>query len=209
MIPYTTFIKHATKVTRSVSDARPILRGVYHRADDGALIVTDSYRLYVAYHAYAGGEDRVIDPVTGAELEGVYPDTSKLIPQEPKATFKLTHIGMLTKIAKAMAELARYPVVLSNDEVERKSDALFDIRSVAGSICLSTHFGHVSANTAIANTTGTKINLVINAGYIVDALQLFHDVGYNVANVEYNGDTHPIVLRGSDLLVLIMPTWTL
>ncbi|MDD9148141.1 hypothetical protein OYT88_06215 [Sporolactobacillus sp. CQH2019] len=207
-ISYTTFIKHASKLTKHVGEARPVLQGVFHRAKGGALIATDSHRLYKATGVYSGGTDAVINPVTGETIDGVYPDTDKIIPDNPKAEFQLESIDRIVPMLKPFSELARYSRY--EDKPDKKGDQLIDLVTAFKDLITKTRKNYVPAKLVIGGSNGedTPVSETLRATYLLEALDLFRDAGYDGATLQYFGETRPIVIIHDELLALIMPVWT-
>jgi DNA polymerase sliding clamp subunit (PCNA homolog) len=206
-ISYTTFIKHASKVTKSATENRPALKGIFHRAEDGALIVTDSHRLYKAAGVYSGGMDAVINPVTGETIDGVYPDADKVIPRNPKAEFQLESIERIVQVLKPMAELARYSGY--EYKPDKKGFQLLDLVTAFKDLVLTTRKNYVSANLVIGGSSeDVPFSETFRATYLLEALDLFRDAGYDGATLQYFGDMRPIVIKNDNLLALILPVRT-
>lgn len=206
-ISYTTFIKHASKVTKHVGLARPALQGVYHRAKDGALIVTDSHRLYKATGIYDGGTDTIINPVTGEVIDGVYPDTDRVIPENPVAEFQLESISRIVRIMKPFSELARYSGY--EEKPDKRGWQLIDLITSSKDLIIKTRKNYVSANLIIGG--GSKITPVsetFRATYLLEALDLLRDSGYDGTTLQYFGKMRPITIVQDKLLALILPVRT-
>ncbi|MCO7175538.1 hypothetical protein ACFP7A_00905 [Sporolactobacillus kofuensis] len=203
MISYTTFIKHASKVTKAANEARPTLKGIFHRTD-GVLIATDSHRLYRAEGLYNGIQERLINPETGELIEGTYPDTDRLIPTNPKTTFQIWHIGKISKITKILWEAARYPEDLDKS-ADNKKHVLLSFDSANGKIWLNTRGDRAIEASVQIGLSEEKIDLAVNAGYLFEAFDLFGDCGFDDLTVEYYGNMRPLVFKKDNLLALVLP----
>ena len=108
-IPYITFMKHAELVTRKASDARPILKGVYH-AEDGSAVVTDSHRLYLARNVQERKDNSVINPKTGETIDGTYPNIERVLPtDDPIAVIHLENLPVVYEAIKALQQAGMVP----------------------------------------------------------------------------------------------------
>lgn len=99
----TTFQKHALKVTKAKSTkSRPTLQGIHYT--ENAAVCTDSHRLYKMNAAMPGLAGQTINPDTGATIEGNYPDTSRLWPDqfEKHDTWDLKPAIAFLKAVKAL-----------------------------------------------------------------------------------------------------------
>lgn len=207
MISYIKFMKHAAKVTKNVG-SRPILKGVLHQKKDGSLIVTDSHRLYKAVNAYNGTEDKVIDPITGDFLDREqYPETSRLIPTNPKTEIDIGDLGRVTAVLKSINELTRYSY--KNDKPDKKDMALADLVSDGKHLSLINRPGYIAFSYLLAlGANIEEFHQIFRVNYLAEAFDLFRDAGYEQVTLQFFGNMRPIIIKSPDLLALIMPVRT-
>lgn len=88
---YEKVITQLRKISDKVSEARPILKGVYHNND--TVLATDSHRLAQVKIKNANYDETVIDFKNDSVLEGNYPDIEKLfLPEDDKnVKIELSH----------------------------------------------------------------------------------------------------------------------
>lgn len=200
MIGYTTFMKHAEKVTKKVGEARPVLNGVHH-AEDGDLIVTDSHRLYLAKEAQSQKDGSVICPKSGASIEGSYPDVSRLIPDnEPKMKIELDVVEALkaSKALKACGQLAD-KVPMFRVEVKEGNEAYIGINNLAMSAEYRASYAEISDNH----------ELIFNGQFLIDALEMFKDAGYSKVMLNTHGSMRPFIVKQDDsLMAILLPVRT-
>lgn len=200
-VSYLTFMKHAEVIVKPKRlDSRPVLKGVYH-ADDGSLIVTDSYRLYKAANAQERKDGAIIHPKTGELIEGNYPDTSRLITDnEPQFTASISVVEALKalKALKACGQVHDKKVIakitLSDD---RKATISVDTPITNASY-------YVGEGELLKSDADREI--LFDLQYVIDALAMFKDVG--LPNVTFNayGTSRPFIIKqNDDLIALILP----
>lgn len=197
-IPYVTFMKHAEKVTKKVNASRPILKGVIH-AEDGSLAVTDSHRLYYAIDAHQRQNSAIIDPKTGAEIDGAYPDVKRLLPYPADAryTLNIEDVPKALKIVKALESLGK-----SVD-----SDGTITIKAAeSGVVSFGIEAEGTSGTVEIGKVDGgTYETVAVSAQYLSEALALFKDIGVTSVQLNSYGKVRPLTLTIDGLTALIMP----
>lgn len=84
--------KHLTAITKTASAGRPILQGIYMDAINNKMVVCDGTRAMTVNSPFKLSDSSVVNPETLEEIEGVYPDTSRIVNKELTiaATFKIT-----------------------------------------------------------------------------------------------------------------------
>lgn len=199
-IPYVTFMKHAQKVTKSASASRSVLKGVHH-ASDGSLYVTDSHRLYVAKNSQSRNDNAIIEPKTGATIDGNYPDCSRLIPDKTNA--KATTTLPVDEALKAFEALLK-----TSQVVGKGSEIVSTQEGEHGTLAFSVDHPRMNA---VYNSgciiDGTFEEVTFNIMFMVDALKLFKDVGVTEVEIRFHGATRPFTLSAGDgeLLALLLP----
>lgn len=199
-IAYVTFVKHAQKVTKTASASRPILKGVHH-AEDGTLVVTDSRRLYLAKNAHANTLGEIIDPKTGAVIDGQYPDVSRLIPDANDS--KYTAVLPVKETVDAFAALLK-----TNHSHDKKRDIMTEVEVSASEIIFSVKNRLMCAEfTPGVSVDGNGDKMTFNTQYFADALALFKEAGIIEVTMRYYGSFRPFTLSADsdDLLTLILP----
>ncbi|NYV67602.1 hypothetical protein HYI36_20190 [Bacillus sp. Gen3] len=202
-IPYVTFMKHAEKVTKTASASRPILKGVFH-SDDGSLIVTDSHRIYFAKNAHTNGAESVIDPKTGANIDGNYPDCSRLIPDKSNVKYSVK--------VPVKESLDAFTALLKASQINGKgSELVFTEEAEYGTMKFSVDNSPMEASYNAGRVNGSFEKVTFNLTFIVDALKLLKDVGAIDTEIRFYGAFRPFTLTtGSDdeILALLLPIRT-
>lgn len=204
-IPYVTFLKHAQKVTKTAPASRTILKGVYH-APDGSLAVTDSHRLYVAKNSHSIGE-QIIEPKTGATIEGNYPDTSRLLPdpRDAKYTARLN-------VAEAVDA---FKALLAANKLDKTAKYPTTIARIIGGAEVEFYAKNavVTCHYFVSAFEGEKDDdMAFNTQYFAEALALFKDVGIPEITMRCYGAMRPFTLtvgRDEELLALLLPIKTI
>lgn len=199
MTAYNTFVKHAEKVTKSASNARPIL----HHAPNGDVSATDSHRLYYLNGGYPESDGFTLDTKTGVHIEGNYPEVTRLFPYEDDAVVTLT----VENVKKA------YEAAKTLSSAEKKINdggklALLSIGVGVGRYLLKSG----SYDKAFYGTYGLApyegdglSDIHVNAQYLTEALALFVDSGEPSAVIRLYGPTRPLTIKNSDTTTLILP----
>lgn len=201
MTSYNKFIKHAEKVTKSASDARPVLKGVHH-ATNGDVYATDSHRLYYLSGGYPEGLDFTLDTKTGAHIEGNYPEVTRLFPYEDDAVVTL-NIDV-KKTHEAVKTLA-------TAEKKINDGGKFSLLTIGvGTDCYEIKNGSTDGefigSYKIAEYDGDGLpNIYINAQYLTEALALLTDSGEPTATIRLYSPTRPLTIKNSDTTALILP----
>ena len=205
MTSYTTFMKHAEKVTKAASSGRPILKGVCHSAD-GSVVVTDSHRLYILENGYKTDVQTVIDPKTGTTIDGNYPDTSLLLPYEDDALVTL-EIDVANALAAVKAMYAGHKALNNH-----KRHITLEI-SQGIDECAYLKVGGIDSpfNAQYLISAGKVDKLestFVQPQYLIDALSLFKDSGEPTATLRLYGPVRPITIKNSDVTALMLPVRT-
>ena len=206
------FMKHAQKVTKTASAGRPILHGVYFRKD-GALVVTDSHRMYLATESHSQTGEVVQNPKTGEYIDGNYPDVSRLVPDkvDAKAVITLNNIDYHVKSVKAIQQVATIPK-RNGDSFTKKISTIVSITNDSGrEVLLTTYDSGATANYTIglAEEASEPIKLSLNAEYLAQALDIFKDAGIRDVTLYYYGSLRPFTLEGGNMTALILPMRTI
>ena len=201
VIPYVTFLKHAQKVSKTASASRPILKGVYH-APDGSLAVTDSHRLYFAKNAHSNAEPQTIEPKTGAVIDGVYPEVSRLIPESSSAKY--------TVRLDVKQAIDAFKALLAVNKLDTNATHPMTTVGITGDCTVAfVAENHVlSARYEPAAADGEGEEFTFNTQYFADALALFKDAGATEVTMRYYGSLRPFTLTAGgddELLALLLP----
>lgn len=200
MTSYATFIKHAEKVTKTATNSRPILKGVYH-AENGQVFVTDSYRLYRFNYGYSNGESFTSDIKTGKHIEGNYPDVSRIIPEnDAQVTLDidvaktLVVTKSLQTAAKALSDSKNYTLV----QLEHIDDNYLLTVGKLKNDFISSY--------KLAPYIGEAVeSIAIQSQFLIDALTLFKEAGETSVTLKLYGQYRPITISSSDVTTLIVP----
>lgn len=201
MTSYNKFIKHAEKVTKSASDARPVLKGVHH-ATNGDVYATDSHRLYYLSGGYPEGLDFTLDTKTGAHIEGNYPEVTRLFPYEDDAVVTLSID--VKKTYEAVKTLATAEKKINDGG--KFSLLTFSVGTDCYEIKSGSTDGDFSGSYKIAEYDGDGLpNIYINAQYLTEALALLADSGESSATIRLYSPVRPLTIKNSDTTALILP----
>ena len=170
---YVTFQKHAAKVTKKVSDARPALQGMHHTESN--VVCTDSYRLYRLNQAMPGLVGQTINPNTGENIDCNYPDTARLMPDRFNEENEW-ELKPVIAFLKAVKSLKIEHVVYEN--------GVLSAESVDGCTKLS----HTISVTSTVEATA------LNTVYLLEGLELLATCRPTVAFL-WNSRVQPVVMR--------------
>lgn len=214
-VSYLNFMKAAANVTKKVSDSRPVLKGVYHKKN-GELIVTDSHRLYELENSGLALDDVVVDPVTGAEIDGSYPDTSRLIPEDKDAKEVYT-FNIDKEVVKRIDSLNKIANLEDGDtdlpHFKGTSISMFTLTGGAINNVLGKHrvVGFSYPLGIKQKTVDHPVSVTVNSQFFYDAIKMFYDL-YSLQ--KYNeikltlfvySELRPVLLKFEDLTALILP----
>lgn len=133
-------------------------------------------------------------------LDGNYPDTSRLIPNESKTNLILNSKDFLQAIDRAslLAKEARNNVV----KLSTLTDGMIEVSSNSPEI------GKVSEEIQAEEVEGEELKISFSAKYVMDALKALEGTEINV---NFTGAMRPFVIRTKDddsMLQLILPVRT-
>jgi DNA polymerase-3 subunit beta len=132
-------------------------------------------------------------------INGNYPDTSKLIPNEFSLIVKVNLNNFFNAIDRAS--------LLTNEEekniikLETKDDFLIISSNIP-------EIGNVEEKVQLLEKVDNNIKIAFSSKYMMDAIKVFE--GENIA-LKFNGEIKPIIIddaEGSNLLQLILPIRT-
>lgn len=197
-ISYEVFMKHAEKVCKNPASAtRPILSGVKH-LENGDAVCTDSHRLYVAKGIHTRTDGAVITP-KGKNVDGNYPDVSRLIPDASYAKQALkVDVADLLKAADMISSIGD----LAEKETNSNKPPALDFKEER----ISYNNIHCKINYSVYPIQFEE-PISANAFYVLDAMKLFKAAGCQTVTLNFFGKMRPFTFTNEDedLLVLILP----
>lgn len=133
-------------------------------------------------------------------LDGNYPETSRLIPDQSKTTIHLNTRDLLHTIDRAslLAREDRNNVV----KLSTNGDGMLEITSNSPEI------GHVSEEITAQSIEGEDLKISFSSKYMMDALKA---IDSDEVKIEFTGAMRPFVLRpanGEPIIQLILPVRT-
>jgi hypothetical protein len=188
-ITYDEFKKHASKVIKSIGalDRHQVLKGIKH-FEDGSAVVTDAFRLYLAKNVHDRKDEVLLSP-TGRKVKEDYPNVTRLIPSDSPKQELFLDVAELLHAAETVHDVGRlegkYPAMLFKED--RVSYASLEVKY------------HYTFETLF------DYPILLNAGYVVDALKLLKAAGCTEVKLGFNGSMRPVTLEGSNVLALIVP----
>lgn len=197
--------KHAKNFTTK-SEAHPVLQGV-HYAADGSVVCTDWHVLLRIGGAHNFTEAFTSHAKTGAVIDGVFPDTSRIIPMELPTQITLVDTVQFSGIKDAIArvKVALETAKLSGD-VRRL--AYLDKVGQSARITVDNEGSSVTFSAILtADNYGQDASVAFNAEYLLNALNVFKDAGSNRVIIGITGEYSPIVLRDeeNEIDAIILP----
>lgn len=204
MTSYTTFIKHAEKVTKSASKSRPILTGVHHAAN-GDVVVTDSHRLYYLTGGYTQGEPFTSVIKTGEHLDGNYPDVNRLIPEDGSAIVMLEIDVAKSLVAIKALQAAEKAINYNGKHLTLQIAVGTDSYVIKAGDDGSEFTGRYT----LAPYDGDGLpNIHVQAQFLTDALTLFKDAGETTVTLRLYGNMRPLTFKSKDVTALLLPVRT-
>ncbi|RCX22906.1 DNA polymerase III beta subunit-like protein [Fontibacillus phaseoli] len=189
--------KHAKNFTTK-SEATPVLQGV-HYAADGSVVCTDRVTLLRIGGAHNFTEAFTSHAKTGAVIDGVFPDTSRIVPQELPTQITLVDTAFFSGIKDA---IARVKVALETAKLSADKSHITRLDVAQGSgVKLTVNLSEDNASFAAmltADTFGKDAAVAFNAQLFLNALNVFKDAGSQRVIVGITGEATPIVLRDEE-----------
>jgi len=199
-INYKVFSKHAEKVAKNVTEARPVLKGVHH-AENGTLTVTDTFRLYQARNVNAP-KGVLLDAVTGDELTevGNYPDTSNMFsdPQATDVELTITNVTQAKEVVKAMIMVGK----VGGNKKERVAMRL------VGKTAQLEGDPRVAVTYEMEGEADPNVNMHFSANFLLEALEMLSDMKAEQVILHWHGNQRPFTLSPGgtdDIRVLLLP----
>lgn len=192
---YSQFMKHAKKVV-SPDSTRPVLQGVYH-GKDGTLAATDSYHLLFVENCNVLEGEVIIDPKKGTFIEGNFPNVERLIPEEYKYE--------VWEKTKPLLEFHKAVVNITKSYIEKQDPYVeLDLSSMTFSFeCEDKE----SLSYSTREVSGYDVfRILYNAQFVVNALNLFKDIGSEAVRMKFISPVHPFVITNEEgVTFLILP----
>lgn len=188
--------KHAKNFTTK-SEATPVLQGV-HYAADGSVVCTDRRVLLRIGGAHNFTEPFTSHAKTGAVIDGIFPDTSRIIPHELPTQITLVETPHVSGIKDA---IARVKVALEAAKLAGDKTYVARLDSAANGVKLTVNNAeaNVSYSAMItADQFGAYADITFNAEYLLNALNVFKDAGSKRVVIGITGAVSPIVLRDEE-----------
>jgi len=198
--------KHGRKFA-SKSETTPVLQGIRYQAE-GSVVVTDRYRLLRIGGAHSFTEDFTSHAVTGAPIDGQYPDTSRIIPMELPSQITLINDGFKRDDLKAAIAAVKLSVEAA--KVSGDKSYITTLNYEGSSVNLSVTSEHPSLSLTVgiaADTSGKDATVTFNAEYLLTALNVFKDAGSGRVIIGITGASSPIVLRDevNEIDIVVLP----
>ncbi|WP_267209494.1 beta clamp domain-containing protein [Bacillus cereus] len=207
-------MKHAKKMCSIARlESRPILKGALHKAD-GTIIATDSHRYIMAEQAHSFKEEKVISTVDGEILDGSYPDLTRLIPEgyEHRITLDVKKAIEAHKVIQSVTALQ------DGGRAKKEAVAFLIIESVKNTSVKSVNISGKSTVSEFEWFVGSPIDtsvqengqnfkLAYKAEYMLQALQLFKDLGVDEVEIDMLTNTRLFLVHnyGAKIAVGILP----
>ncbi|MGF7045734.1 DNA polymerase III sliding clamp (beta) subunit (PCNA family) [Paenibacillus sp. DS2015] len=197
--------KHGRKFSAKNGGGSPILEGI-HYAADGSIVATDRHRMLRIKDAHNYTTPFTSHAVTGVPIDGVFPDTSRIIPDNLP-----TQITLITDYKRddIKAAIARVKLAVEASKVAGDKSYITKLAYVDSSVTLSVNNEEQSVTLACninADVSGPDETVSFNAEYMLSALNVFKDAGSQRVIIGLTGAMSPIVLRdeenGIDVVVL-------
>lgn len=197
--------KHAKHFT-SKSEATPILQGVHYNAD-GSVVCTDRFTLLRIGGAHNFTEEFTSHAKTGAVVDGVFPDTSKIIPMELPTQITLIDTMRFSGIKDA---IARVKAALETAKLPGDKTYIARLDSSASGVKLTVNNAEAGVSYSAMITAeqfGPYADITFNAEYLLNALNVFKDAGSQRVIIGITGAMSPIVLRDeeNEIDVIVLP----
>ncbi|MER2006332.1 MAG: hypothetical protein ABS939_02670 [Psychrobacillus sp.] len=201
MTTYQIFSKHAQKLQKKGKRiSRPTLQGIYHT--DSHVVMTDSHRLYQANITFPSYMNKIVDPKTGQEIDGNYPDTTRLVPEkyDAMASFSLDikEVIAFLKAVKAL-KIAQVSFTVKDDGLILVAHETTNTNEGSNKYYL-TYKDSIKAPTDFKTTT-------LNTVYLLDAFEWLKEYS-NDLDVYWYGNMRPVLFTpknftgGVDAIIL-------
>ncbi|MCU4797697.1 hypothetical protein OB971_21880 [Bacillus cereus] len=190
-------MKHAKKMCNIARlESRPILKGALHKAD-GTIVATDSHRYIMAEQAHSLKEEKVISTIDGEILDGSYPDLTRLIPEgyEHKITLDVKKAIEAHKMIQGVTALQ------DGGRAKKAAISFLSIKKrerikISGKTTESSFEWQIGLPvTTSLRGKDEEFKLAYKAEYMLQALQLFKDLGVDEVEVDILTNTRPFLVH--------------
>ncbi|MGR6115051.1 hypothetical protein ACTHHL_00480 [Aeribacillus composti] len=193
MLTYATFMRHAEKVIKTVSENRPELKGVYHHPD-GSLVVTDAKRMYKVSGIEHDKPLGSVYTTKGRKLETPYPNVDRFMKDDPVyQQIDQVYQFKTTELLQAVDCVSCIPVALKETPVlcfEGNRLACYYKSGERAFYYLPISFPD---------------RFAINGMFLLDALKLLKAAKCRDFSFIYQAKLRPIFLKAENITILIMP----
>lgn len=189
--------KHGRKFA-SKSEATPVLQGIRYLAD-GSVVVMDRHKLLRIGCAHGFTQEFTSHAVTGATIDGQYPDTSRIIPRELPT--QITLIANGRKRDDVKDAISRIKLAVEAAKVTGDKTFMATLSCGGSTVSLSVTSAHpsFSLNVGIsAEIYGPDAEVTFNAELFLAALNVFKDAGSRRVIIGITGAASPIVIRDEE-----------
>lgn len=154
----------------SNDNVRPILNG-FHFTNEGHIEATNAHVLLRLLNRVPAGNEMVLHPKELREIEGNYPDTSRLIPLDFKTTYRVTPetaaaVGKFLKALdkKSIVTLAVSEKELVITETSAKATQAFEVSGFSGDavelVCRTQYLGFMMAFIADCSPVSADVKVI-------------------------------------------------
>lgn len=184
----------------TMSGTTPILQGVHYAADGSAVVTNRHYMLRIR-DVHKFDQPLTLHAKTGQPLDGVYPDTSKILPQRFNSEFTILEQAVPDALRAAQCIAA----VATKLKGKNAPVAKLDIEGRAAYLRVYHDTPRTIMEMQISDEAPKENSQrSLNAEYLATALAVFDAAGVSVT-VRLLEPLHPIVLSsdiGIDVLIL-------
>lgn len=185
--------KHGRKFAAKHKGATPVLEGIRYQTD-GSVVVMDRHKLLRIGGVHGFTEAFTSHAVTGAPIDGTYPDISRVIPTELSTQITLVTDGLKDAIA-------RVKLAIEAAKVAGDRSFITTIKCEGGSVTLTFSSDNPSVNLSVgisAGISGKDETVMFNAELFLAALNVFKDAGSYCVIIGLTGAMSPIVIRDEE-----------
>jgi|HigsolmetaGSP11D_1036233.scaffolds.fasta_scaffold13662_2 hypothetical protein len=192
--------KYAKKFVLDIKIGPQVLRGVYY-APDGSVAMTNRHYLLHIKNAHQLKTPVILNPRDGQPIEGTYPNVNEILNESGyKDCIRLApHARIAAKAAAAVAGAIESP--MGNAVIIAVENGVAWLRVHEGPITFEAFFGN-------ADRTDVSEHIVLNAQYLLTALQVFEDAEVERVLIHYKGAEKQIKLvadESEDITIIILP----
>lgn len=194
--------KHAKNYTTKPNGSTPVLEGVHYSAN-GSVVATDRITLIRIGHAHGFTQAFTSHAKTGAEIDGQYPDTSRIIPQEFKTQIALNGTSVVEALGRAKVALE-----IAKATGDKMNLAKITAGDGAATLSISADSPQLTYRANLSgDVSGDNVSLTLNAQLLYNALAVLKDAGSQSVIIGISGRLSPIVLRDeeNEIDIVVLP----